>query len=174
MDKSPAQGNAKWRLAQTPKELAFAEFQHALICLSEAFYRYAGRNLALISGDARFNGQDSVILNAINAGERPKSVTDIQHFTNRNDVANIQYSLRKLQAAGLIERAPRNEGRGTTYRLTATGLGIAEAYATARRELLDRFPQEEGQLLARLADGTELMAVLTGLYDQVSRLSMTR
>ena len=32
---------------------------------------------------------------------KPRSVSDLSRFSNRDDIANIQYSLRKLTAAGL-------------------------------------------------------------------------
>jgi len=164
---------APWHLGATQRDLAFAEFQHALICLSEAFYRYVGKSLSIIAADPYLTGQDSVILHTIYLGERPKSITDLQHFTNRSDVANIQYSVRKLKAAKLIERAASGEGRSATYRLTAKGKQIAHAYAKARHVLLARFPEHEQRLVERLADAKDLMVILTGLYDQGSRVLMT-
>ena len=43
-----------------------------------------------------------MILHAIRIGDRPKSIRELQLFTNRSDVANIQYGVKKLVAAGLI------------------------------------------------------------------------
>ncbi|MEO7133631.1 MAG: winged helix DNA-binding protein [Vicinamibacterales bacterium] len=164
----------QWHLGGTAKELAFAEFQHAVICLAEAFYRHAGKSLSMIAEDPNLSGYDSVILHVIHMGKRPKSITEIQHFTNRGDVSNIQYSMRKLLNAGLIKRAARPEGRSASYELTKKGIGIAARYVAARQELLSRFPVEEEQLIGRLKDGEDLMILLTGLYDQASRTLMTR
>jgi predicted MarR family transcription regulator len=160
-------------LGETGRELAFAEFQHAMMCLAEAFYRYVGRSLAQITGELNFSGQDSVILQVIHTQQRPKSIADIQQFTNRGDISNIQYSVRKLQKAGLVERAP-NEGRGVTYRLTAKGQQIADAYVAARKVLLEKFPEPDETLLPRAQNAKELMVILTGLYDQASRELLTR
>jgi predicted MarR family transcription regulator len=162
-----------WHLGETEVELGFAEFQHAVICFSESFYRYVGKSLSTIAGDPKLTGYDSVILHTIYALDRPKSITEIQHFTNRGDVANIQYSIRKLLRAGLIEKAPRG-GRGTTYRVSAKGRSVARDYVLARRELLSQIAEDGGRLVTRLADARNMLTLLTGLYDQASRLMTTR
>lgn len=165
--------NRPWHLGTTPQELAFAEFQHAMMCLSEAFFRFAGRSLAQIAGDQNMSGQDSVILQVIHSGNRPKSITDLQHFTNRTDVSNIQYSVRKLQKAGLVRRA-RAEGRGAAYELTERGLDVVDAYVKSRRELLADFPEVDDRLIGRLEDARRLAVTMTGLYDQASRYLIVR
>jgi len=165
---------SKWHLGATEKELAFAEFQHALICLAEAFYRHVGKSLALFAKDSNFTGYDSVILHTIQAADRPKSITELQDFTNRSDVANIQYSVRKLMKAGLIEKVPRTKGRGTQYRITKKGHEVVRAYTEYRRELLEQFPEETKKLIDRLTNAKNLIVILTGLYDQASRLMSTR
>jgi len=164
----------KWHLGESEAELAFAEFQHAVICFAESFYRYVGKSLSTISGDPNLTGYDSVILHTIYARDRPKSVTEIQHFTNRSDVANIQYSVRKLLKAGLIEKAPRSAGRGTSYRTSVRGREVAREYVLSRRELLSQVPQNGGELVHRLNESRNMLTLLTGLYDQASRLMTTR
>ncbi|HEY7608968.1 MAG TPA: winged helix DNA-binding protein [Alphaproteobacteria bacterium] len=167
-------GRAKWHLGESEVELAFAEFQHAVICYAESFYRFIGKSLSTIAGEPNLTGYDSVILNTIHVLDRPKGVTEIQHFTNRGDVANIQYSIRKLIRAGLAEKVPRAAGRGTTYRVTAKGRAVAREFVAARRALLSQIPVEGGKLTARLADARNVLTLMTGLYDQASRLITTR
>lgn len=169
MDHPQAHSKSTWHLGQTEKELAFAEFQHSMICLGEAFYRYVGKAMSMIAGEANLTGQDCVILNVIQTQNRPKGITEIQHFTNRTDIANIQYSVRKLIKAGLIEKVPREQGRGTTYRVSDKGSAVVSEFLHARTELLNQFPEEERRLIERLESGKSLMVMLTGLYDQASR-----
>lgn len=164
----------RWHLGQTEKEQAFAEFQHALICMSEAFYRYIGNSLSAVAGEATLTGQDSVILHTVTTQGRPKSITELQHFTNRTDVANIQYSVRKLARMGLIEKTPDTKGRGTTYQVTDKGRAIVEEHVRARRDLLEEFPDDGGTLAERLDGARNLMVMLTGLYDQASREVTTK
>ncbi len=170
----PSDNRPQWHLGESDKELAFAEFQHALICLSEAFYRYVGKNLSIIAGEPNLTGQDCVILHTIQTMDRPKSVTELQHFTNRTDVANIQYSVRKLVRAGLVDKVPRSEGRGTTYQITPKGREIVRDFVQTRRELLSHFPDDGGRLRQRLDDARDMMVILTGLYDQASRMLTAR
>jgi predicted MarR family transcription regulator len=165
--------DAKWHLGGTEVELAFAEFQHAVICYSESFYRYIGKSLSAIAGEAGLTGYDTVILNTIHVLDRPKGVTEIQHFTNRSDAANIEDSVRKLMRAGLIEKAARS-ARGTTYRVTAKGRAVAQKFVAARRELLSQVPQEGGKLVARLGDARNMLTLMTGLYEQAARVIATR
>ena len=164
----------QWHLGETETELAFAELQHALICLSEAFYRYTGKSLSLITGDVNLTGHDSVIVHTINAMDRPKSITELQHFTNRSDVANIQYSVRKLVKAGLIKQVAKTSGRGTTYQITKKGRDVCNSYVESRKDLLAHFPQQGDELLSNVENATGIMVILTGLYDQASRLMTTR
>ena len=41
-------------------------------------------------------GQECVILQQLMFTPKPRSVSDLSRFSNRDDVSNIQYSLRKL------------------------------------------------------------------------------
>lgn len=156
-------------LGQSDLEKAFYDFQHAMICYGEAFYRYAGLLLARITGEPNLNGSDSVILNSIRAGDRPKSIPELQHFTNRSDIANIQYSIKKLVKAGLIERDPNGKGRGSSYALTPRGIEVTDAYAEARREFLTRFPQPAEETIESLDRATSMILHMTGLYDHGAR-----
>lgn len=164
----------KWHLGETEKELAFAEFQHAMICLSEAYYRFVGKSLSLFAHDPSLNGYDNVILHTVQAASRPKSISEMRDFTNRSDVANIQYSVRKLVKAGLIEKVPRSAAKGTQYRVTKRGQEVVRAYTEYRKQLLACFPEDDRKLIDRLSNASNLMVLLTGLYDQASRQLSTR
>lgn len=167
--KSPGKPARTLHLGQTELEEAFYEFQHAIICYGEAFYRYAGLLLERISGLPNLTGADSVILNSIRAGDRPKSIPELQHFTNRSDIANIQYSIKKLIKAGLVQRDAQSQGRSTTYSLTDKGIEVTDAYAEARREFLTRFPQPAAETVDQLNNATGMILHMTGLYDHGAR-----
>ena len=156
-------------IGRTPTELALFEFQHAAICFVEAFHHHIERQLVRITGDPNLSGQDCVNLHAIRIGERPKSITEIQHFSNRRDVANIQYSIRKLTKAGLVQKAKRDAGRGTFYELTAYGIGITDNYVKARERMMRDFLDEQTNFVRDAENATRLMMMLTGIYDHLSR-----
>ncbi|HEX7007285.1 MAG TPA: winged helix DNA-binding protein [Alphaproteobacteria bacterium] len=155
-------------LGETDFELALFELQHTVVCYSEAFYRYVEMQLKRVTGNATLTGQDCVILHGIRLGERPKSIPEIQHFTNRTDIANIQYSVKKLMKAGLVEKADRNQGRGTTYRLTEVGVRATDEYVRARREFIMTL-RPDPTMLEEVKAATRLLQMLTGAYDHVTR-----
>jgi predicted MarR family transcription regulator len=101
---------------------------------------------------------------------KPRSVSDLSRFTNRDDISNIQYSLRKLAAAGLIEKVPGTANRDTRYRPTAAGRALTEAMVSRRRELLINPSTNLKDVEAQLRAATAAMSLLTGLYDHVSRV----
>jgi predicted MarR family transcription regulator len=160
---------ASVHIGQTPVELALFEFQHSAICFIEAFYHHIERQLILITGDPNLSAQDCVNLHAIRLGERPKSITEVQHFSNRRDVANIQYSIRKLTKAGLVRKARRDAGRGTFYELTEHGMKITDAYVRARERMLREFLLERPAFVKDAENATKVMMMLTGIYDHLSR-----
>ena len=77
-----------------------------------------------------------MILQQLMFTPKPRSVSDLSRFSNRDDISNIQYSLRKLTAAGLIEKVPGSTNRDTRYRPTAAGRELTEILVATRRELL--------------------------------------
>ena len=71
----------------------------------------------------------------IRMNDRPKSVRDLAHMANRQDIPNIQYSLRKLIKGGLVVKS--GSGRsGVTYETTELGRDVCDRYADVRAELL--------------------------------------
>src|ERR1700735_5782272 len=91
-------------LGRTERERAFFEFEQALICASEACYRFAGAALGPTGRQHNLTGEENVILQQLMFTSKPRSVSDLSRFSNRDDIANIQYSLRKLAAAGCVEK----------------------------------------------------------------------
>ncbi|GLT22893.1 transcriptional regulator [Zoogloea oryzae] len=163
-----------WHLAASDAERVVAEFEHALICLCEAFGRYNMQGLAGVPGEMSFSGQDNMVLHIIQTLDRPKSLSDISRFMNRDDLANIQYSVRKLQKAGLIEKASDRSARGTTYRTTEDGREVVAAFVARRRDLVLAPAEEMEQLREQLRGATKVMSHFIGLYDQAARVLTTR
>lgn len=141
-----------------------------MICASEAFYRFAGAVLGPASQRHKLTGAENVIFQQLLFTPKPRSISDLSRFSNRDDISNIQYSLRKLTAAGLIEKVPGSTNRDTRYRPTANGYGLAEEIIAARRELLISPSMNIADIEAKLKVAAEAMSLLTGLYDHVSRV----
>ena len=157
-------------LAKTERERVFFEFEQSLICASEAFYRFAGLGLGAIGKANNLTGQENVILQQLMFSPKPRSISDLSRFTNRDDISNIQYSLRKLTAVGLIEKVPGSTNRDTRYQPTAAGKKLTGELVAMRRELLIGPSSNLSDIESQLKAASTAMSLLTGLYDHVSRV----
>jgi predicted MarR family transcription regulator len=165
----PVPGIAR-HLATSPHELAVTQFEQGLICAAEAFYRFYGVLLGREGRRHNLSGQDNVVLQQIMAASRPLSVADIARFANRDDIANIQYSLKKLSRAGLIERARGGSARETSYLATDLARAWTRDFLALRREL---FTDPSAQILnfdEQLRVSAKLLNVIAGFYDHGTRV----
>lgn len=161
-------------LAGSPREFAVTEFEQGLICAAEAFYRFYGSLLGRRGREQKLSGPDNVILQQILAASRPLSVTDIARFANRDDTANIQYSLKKLLRAGLIRKAEKSSAREASYDATERAREWAEHFVALRREL---FTDPSAQVLdfqEQLAISSKLLNTIAGFYDHGTRVMASR
>jgi len=161
-------------LGRSARERAFLEFEQALICAAEAFYRFAGAVFGPTGVRQNLTGQECVILQQIMFTPRPRSVSELSRFSNRDDVSNIQYSLRKLVAAGLIEKVPGSTNRDTRYRPTQAGRDLTEFLVASRRELLIAPSADVPNIEAQLKSASNALSLLTGMYDHTSRVLAAR
>jgi predicted MarR family transcription regulator len=157
-------------LGRTERERAFFAFEQALICAAEAFYRFAGATLGPVGKQHNLTGEEQVILQQLMFAAQPRNVSELSRFSNRDDIANIQYSLRKLTAAGLIEKVPGSTNRDTRYRPTATANDLTERLVTMRREHLIVPSANIADVEKQLKAATTALSLCTGLYDHVSRV----
>lgn len=157
-------------LAKTERESVFMEFEQTLICASEAFYRFAGSIFGTAGARHKLTGQECVILQQLMFTPKPRSISDLSRFSNRDDIANIQYSLRKLVAAGLIEKVPGSTNRDTRYRPSQSGRALTEELVASRRELLIQPSFDVLDVEQKLKMATQALALLTGMYDHTSRV----
>ncbi len=161
-------------LGRSERERSFLEFEQALICAAEAFYRFAGAVFGPTGAQQKLTGQECVILQQLMFTARPRSVSELSRFSNRDDVSNIQYSLRKLTAAGLIEKVPGSTNRDTRYRPTQAGRDLTEFLVASRRELLISPSADLPNIEAQLKSASNALSLLTGMYDHTSRVLAAR
>ena len=161
-----------WHLAKTNSEFLVTEFEWALIRLYEAFSRWvATSSSVLIDEDIKFS--EHMILHVIRMHNRPKNSVTIARMMNRDDVANIQYSLRKLEAADLIVKSREKSGKTFAYTVTEKGKQITQGYADIRSDLLIRAISTISNIDERIADMTQTIGVLTGIYEEMARSAAT-
>jgi predicted MarR family transcription regulator len=161
-------------LASNPREMAITELEQGLICAAEAFYRFYGSLLGRRGREHKLSGQDNVVLQQIMAASRPLSVTDIARFANRDDTANIQYSLKKLIRAGLIRKTPDSSAREASYGATEQAREWTVHFIALRKEL---FTDPSAQILdfeEQLATCAKLLNTIAGFYDHGTRVNANR
>lgn len=161
-----------WHLATDEYEVGLAELEFAIIRVSAAFERWQSDCLACCHGQS-FSGSDTAVLHVIRMHDRPKSISEIGRLLKRDDQSNLQYGIRKLLKAGLIQKA-KNSGskKGVTYKVSQLGRSVTDSYADFRKELLI-------SLTKSISGDKDLEAIsrvlnlMSGLYDQASCVAAT-
>jgi predicted MarR family transcription regulator len=160
-----------WHLARTPIEIDVAELEYALMRSFEAFGRWQAECLASVI-DFVVTGPENALLHIIRMNDRPKSIRDLAYMANREDIPNIQYSLRKLIKGGFVTRI--GSGRaGVTYEVTPLGRDTTDRYADVRATLLIDAVKRVPELAQQLEDATRTLELMTGIYAQVARAAAT-
>jgi predicted MarR family transcription regulator len=169
---TPEQGlDYRWHLAQSTVEVETTELEFALMRAFEGFGRWQSECLANVC-DLAATGPENSLLHIIRMNERPKSIKDLARMTNRDDVPNIQYSLRKLIGAGLVMR--KGAGRsGVTYEVTEEGRRVTEDYGRVRRRLLIAAIEGVPGFAQRLDEASRTLNLLSGIYEEVARVAAT-
>jgi predicted MarR family transcription regulator len=160
-----------WHLAQGDAEVDTTELEFALMRTFEGFGRWQSECLASVC-DLAATGPENALLHIIRMNDRPKSIKDLARLTNRDDVPNIQYSLRKLIGAGLVDR--KGSGRsGVTYEVTGEGRRVTDDYGALRRRLLMSAIANLPGFAERLAEATRTLNLLSGIYEEIARVAAT-
>ncbi|ABI57809.1 putative transcriptional regulator [Alkalilimnicola ehrlichii MLHE-1] len=147
-------------------------FEWAVIRMAEAFDR-STKGLLAAAGHGDISPQEERILNMIRLHDRPKPAAIVARLLNRDDLPNLQYSLRKLERSGLVEKTADERGKKVNYTVTEAGRALTEQFARIRRELIvDQLEPLEG-IEDRLRRGARVLSLLTGLYDEAGRISAT-
>ncbi len=161
----------RWHLANTPFEIEVTEAEYSLMRAYEGFGRWQQECLGSVIEHA-LSGPENALLHIIRMHDRPKSIKDLAWMTNRDDIPNIQYSLRKLIKAGLVRRS--GSGRaGVTYSASERGIEVTDQYAKLRKTLLVQALSNVPDFDTRLSEAARTFELLTGIYEQVARIAAT-
>lgn len=146
-----------WRLS---------EYEYGLIVAFNAFSRWMTRCMAA-AGFTDFSPLDVLVLHNCNHRKRSKRLADICFVLNIEDQHTVNYSLKKLMKAELVESERR--GKERFYSTTEKGARTCQEYRDLReRCLVDtiRSLDADGEDLGRMAT---LLRGLSGIYDQAAR-----
>jgi predicted MarR family transcription regulator len=155
--------SAVGHLSGTEEEARLANIELAVERMMHSYHRWKAACLETVV-PLQLTGDDITILNIVRVDQRPKRLTEVAGILNRTDTSNLQYAMRKLIKAGLIEKVNGDSRRDTAYRATERGVDITNRYAEARRRLL------VGRLDRTITDGDlqgarDLIQALTGCYE---------
>ncbi len=161
-----------WHLATDEHEVALTELEFAILRASSSFERWMSDCLACCHAQP-FSGSDNAVLHVIRMHERPKGISEIGRLLKRDDQSNLQYTVRKLLKAGLIEKAQAGSSKkDVTYQVTELGRQVTDQFARFRQELLISLTRSiEG--LRDLDGVSKLLNLMSGLYDQASCVAVT-
>lgn len=161
-----APGTTSWHLGRTPAEADLASLEFTLMAAGAAFERYVTQ-ISLLIGEPELTYNEIVILHVIRMYDRPKDATTIARLVNRDDLANVQYTLRKLVSVGLVKKI--RSGVTAHYVTTPAGTEWTERYASLRSRLLIDLMTPAEIAEENLAEVARRLTRLTVLYDSSSR-----
>lgn len=151
-------------------ERAVTAFEYAAWHLGSAFARWRRDCLASLP-EVNLSGAEASILHIIHLNGTPKGLAEIARLLHRDDLANLQYGLKKLLSQGFIEKADaRAPKKSMSYRASAKGGEVVEAYLQRRRETLLRLTRSLPGTTGAIEDATLMLHVMIGLYDQASNI----
>lgn len=173
----PSEGFDKhWHLSTSDNEVALTELEFAIFRIFSAFNRWMDDLTACCQEEAEppCSGMDFSLLNVIRMHERPKGISEVARLLNRDDMSNLQYSMRKLIKFGFIEKVgAKGAKKGVTYRATDKGVDATDRYARVRRELLLPLTESISQSGQRMGDVNNMLTLMSGIYDQAACVAAT-
>lgn len=143
-----------------------SELEFGLIVAFNAFSRWMVKCMSA-AGHSEMSPLEILVLHNVNHRGRDKRLSDVCFLLNIEDTHTVNYALRKLSKAGLIESEKR--GKEVFYRSSNEGAALCDMYRDIRKRCLLEglarmdFPGEE---LREVAAG---LRALSGQYDQASR-----
>ncbi len=143
-----------------------SELEYGLIVVHNAFSRWMTRCMAA-TGQPDHSPLDILILHNVNHRGRDKRLSDICFLLNIDDTHTVNYGLRKLLKAGLIESEKR--GKEVFYGTSEEGAKICEAYRVIRNQCLVEGVVSSDISGEELREFARILRALSGQYDQASR-----
>lgn len=143
-----------------------SEFEFGLIIATNAFNRWAVRCMAA-AGMKDMTITDVLVLHHINHRAREKKLADVAFILNIEDTHIVNYSLKKLQALGLVQT--KRHGKEVLYSTNPAGQAVCKRYFEIREEVLVSGLAGDGTESFELSELARFLRVLSGQYDQAAR-----
>lgn len=144
-----------------------SEYEYGLIVAANAFNRWISRCMAACGG-GEMSPLEVLVLHAVNHRARDKRLADICFTLNVEDSHTVNYALKKLLAAGLVQRQKR--GKEQFYSTSPAGQKACADYRDVREAcLIGSFGALGGIDPQEIGEAAKALRALSGLYDQAAR-----
>lgn len=171
-DRAVDWAHSNWPLGKDHHDIITTEFEWAVMRFFSAFERSC-LQLSVTAGARELPFQELVLLHVVAMQHHPQTSQSIARQLNRDDIQNLQYALRKLEKRGLITKCVAERSKTAHYAITAAGREAVGFYAQIRAQLLTGRTELVSEVDAKLKEATQLLSVLTGIYDDVARVAAT-
>lgn len=143
-----------------------SEFEFGLIVVDNAFSRWIVRCMAA-AGLPGLTATDVLVLHHVHHRARDKRLADIAFILNIEDQHVVNYALKKLVAAGVVETT--RVGKEVLYRTSDAGRAHIDRYREVReRCLVSALVRKHGDA-ETVQETARVLRWLAGLYDQAAR-----
>jgi predicted MarR family transcription regulator len=150
----------------SPDSWPLSEFEYGMIIAHNAFSRWMIRCMHA-AGYADFSPLDVLVLHNVNHRNRQKRLVDICFVLHVEDQHTVNYSLKKLVKAELVER--EKHGKEIFYFATEQGKEACKRYREIRETCLTSAYRNLDQEGSEISEAAALLRLMSGLYDQASR-----
>ena len=116
------------------------------------------------AGDASLGPLEILVLHNLNHRERGKRLSDVCFMLNIEDAHTVNYAIKKLVRAGLVEG--QKSGKEMLYAPSKTGRDLVEKYRDTRTQCLIDGLNMDGEEMREVA---ATLRRLSGIYDQAAR-----
>lgn len=162
----------EWHLAQTSTEQTITELEFAFLRIHESF----GRWIQSLMGAVQREGlgfSENLILHVVRLQNRPRGAMQIAQFINRTDLHNVNYSLKKLETAGLVRKVKDAGSKMQVYSVTERGREVTDAYSELRRRLLVSQVDMIADADTRIGEACRVISLMTGIYEEQAAVAAT-
>lgn len=143
-----------------------SELEFGLIIAGNGFNRWMVRAMTA-AGHPELSPLDVLVLHTVRHRDRPKTLASICHVLNVEDTHTVNYAVKKLTQAGLVETG--RQGKEKTVEATEKGRECCARYREIREQLLLDAVLDRGLDPAAVSQVAAILRMMSGQYDQASR-----
>ena len=161
-----------WLLGTGDHGVAVTELEWGILRFFAAFERSCEQLSRLATADG-LKFQEVIVVGVVAMQRGHPTASSLARQLNRDDVQNLQYTLRKLVESRYLTQSKKTGSRVVTYAVSGKGRKFITDYFQVRSKLLTKKTGLIEDIDAKLSGASELISVLTGLYDGAAMTSST-